>query len=189
MNHRYKQHIVSCKIVVQDRVFFQASNLFMFQHQISDFGLAKWLPNKWTHHAVIPIEGTFGYLAPEYFINGIVDEKTDVFAFGILLLEIITGRLPVDSSKRHLLLWVMLETDSTVFLEIMRTKRLNYSFVSKQVKPLMESGKLNELVDPKLEDKYDMDQLHRLVLTASYCIRQTSVSRPSMTQVCKSFAS
>lgn len=71
----------------------------------------------------------------------------------------------------------------------MRTQRLNYSFVSKQVKPLMESGKLNELVDPKLEDKYDMDQLHRLVLTASYCIRQTSVSRPSMTQVCKSFAS
>lgn len=189
MNHRYKQHIVSCKLVVQDRVFFHSSNLFMFQHQISDFGLAKWLPNKWTHHAVIPIEGTFGYLAPEYFINGIVDEKTDVFAFGILLLEIITGRLPVDSSKRHLLLWVMLETDSTVFLEIMTTKRLNYSFVSKQVKPLMESGKLNELVDPKLEDKYDMDQLHRLVLTASYCIRQTSVSRPSMTQVCKSFAS
>lgn len=137
----------------------KASNVLLgpdYEPQISDFGLAKWLPNKWTHHAVIPIEGTFGYLAPEYFINGIVDEKTDVFAFGILLLEIITGRLPIDSSKRHLLLWV---------------------------KPLMESGKLNELVDPKLEDKYDMDQLHRLVLTASYCIRQTSISRPSMTEV------
>lgn len=74
--------------------------------QISDFGLAKWLPNKWTHHAVIPIEGTFGYLAPEYFMHGIVDEKTDVFAFGVLLLEIVTGRKPVDSSKKNLLLWV-----------------------------------------------------------------------------------
>ena len=75
--------------------------------QITDFGLAKWLPNKWTHHAVVPIEGTFGYLAPEYFMHGFVDEKTDVFAFGVLLLEIVTGRRPVDSSKQSLLLWVI----------------------------------------------------------------------------------
>lgn len=55
---------------------------------------------------MIPIEGTFGYLAPEYFMHGIVDEKTDVFAYGVLLLEIVTGRRPVDSSKKNLLLWV-----------------------------------------------------------------------------------
>ncbi|XP_027072379.1 probable receptor-like serine/threonine-protein kinase At5g57670 [Coffea eugenioides] len=137
----------------------KASNVLLgpdYEPQISDFGLAKWLPNKWTHHAVIPIEGTFGYLAPEYFMHGIVDEKTDVFAFGILLLEIITGRRPVDSSQQNLLLWA---------------------------KPLMESGKLSELADPRLEDKYDMVQLHRLVLTASYCVRQTSIWRPSMTEV------
>ncbi|KAL7200120.1 hypothetical protein ACSBR2_022262 [Camellia fascicularis] len=120
--------------------------------QISDFGLAKWLPNKWTHHAVIPIVGTFGYLAPEYFMHGIVDEKTDVFAFGVLLLEIITGRRPVE----NLLLWA---------------------------KPLMESGSITELVDPKLEDKYDLDQMQRLVLTASYCVRRSSIWRPSMSEV------
>lgn len=47
------------------------------------------------------------YLAPEYFMHGIVDEKTDVFAFGVLLLELITGRRAVDSdSRQSLVIWV-----------------------------------------------------------------------------------
>ncbi|KAL0316596.1 UNVERIFIED_CONTAM: putative receptor-like serine/threonine-protein kinase [Sesamum radiatum] len=137
----------------------KASNVLLgpdYEPQISDFGLAKWLPCKWTHHAVIPIEGTFGYLAPEYFMHGIVDEKTDVFALGVLLLEIITGRRPVDSTRQNLLLWA---------------------------RPLMECGNLSELADPKLEGRYDMDQLYRVALTASYCVRQSSLWRPSMTEV------
>ncbi|CAM8944398.1 unnamed protein product [Rhodiola kirilowii] len=68
----------------------KASNILLspdYEGQISDFGLAKWLLEKWAHHVVYPIEGTFGYLAPEYFMHGVVNEKTDVFAFGVLLLE------------------------------------------------------------------------------------------------------
>jgi serine/threonine protein kinase len=45
-------------------------------------------------------------LAPEYFTHGIVDEKTDVFAFGVFLLELISGRKPVDGSHKSLLAWV-----------------------------------------------------------------------------------
>ncbi|XP_042381869.1 probable receptor-like serine/threonine-protein kinase At5g57670 isoform X2 [Zingiber officinale] len=137
----------------------KASNVLLgpdFEPQISDFGLAKWLPKQWTHHSVVPIEGTFGYLAPEYFMYGIVDEKTDVFAFGVLLLEIVSGRRPVDTSKQSLLVWA---------------------------KPLMESGKIDELADSKLGGKYERDQMQRLVLTASYCLRQSSFWRPSMTEV------
>ncbi|CAI0402903.1 unnamed protein product [Linum tenue] len=137
----------------------KASNVLLgpdYEPQITDFGLAKWLPNKWTHHAVIPIEGTFGYLAPEYFMHGIVDEKTDVYSFGVLLLEIISGRRPVDSSMQNLLLWA---------------------------KPLMESGNVAELADPKLEGKYEADQMYRVVLTASYCVRQSAAWRPSMSEV------
>jgi len=49
------------------------------------------------------------YLAPEYFMHGIVDERTDVFAFGVLLLELITGRRAVDSdSRQSLVTWVSL---------------------------------------------------------------------------------
>ncbi|KAJ6407025.1 hypothetical protein OIU84_010528 [Salix udensis] len=94
--------------------------------------------------------------APEYFMHGIVDEKTDVFAFGVLLLEIITGRRPVDSTKQNLLLWA---------------------------KPLMESGNITELADPELEGKFDSDQVQRAVLTASCCVRQSSTWRPSMSEV------
>ncbi|KAL5066086.1 hypothetical protein RYX36_027823 [Vicia faba] len=137
----------------------KASNVLLgpdYEPQITDFGLAKWLPNKWTHHAVIPVEGTFGYLAPEVFMHGIVDEKTDIFAFGVLLLEIVTGRRPVDSSKQNILLWA---------------------------KPLMESGDTAELADPRMEGKYDREELHRVILTASYCVRQTSTWRPATTEV------
>lgn len=47
----------------------------------------------------------------------------------------------------------------------------------------MESGNIAELADPSLERKYDMDQMNRLVLTASYCVRQSSIWRPSMAEV------
>ncbi|KAL4564258.1 hypothetical protein LXL04_028316 [Taraxacum kok-saghyz] len=137
----------------------KASNVLLdldFEPQISDFGLAKWLPTNWTQHAVLPIEGTFGYLAPEYFMHGIVDEKTDVFAFGVLLLEIITGRMPVNSDKQNLVLWA---------------------------KPLMDSKDIHGLVDPSLEGEYELDEVYRLVLASSYCVQQSSDSRPSMTEV------
>lgn len=137
----------------------KASNVLLgpdFEPQISDFGLAKWLPRQWSHHSVTPIEGTFGYLAPEYFLHGIVDEKTDVFAFGVLLLEIISGRMPSDLTERNFLLWA---------------------------KPLLESGAITELADPRLGGQYDVHQMQRMVLTASLCIRQSAIWRPSMSEV------
>ena len=74
-------------------------------------------------------------------MHGIVDEKTDVFAFGVLLLEIVTGRKPIDSSKQSLLLWVRetnhLHSKSTPLLFISGTmiifikpKTQKYSFTN-----------------------------------------------------------
>ncbi|GAA0151746.1 hypothetical protein LIER_10400 [Lithospermum erythrorhizon] len=86
-----------------------SSNILLtedYEPQISDFGLSKWLPEKFAHHVVSPIEGTFGYMAPEYFMHGIVHEKTDVFAFGVLLLELITGQRAVSSDNQSLAIWV-----------------------------------------------------------------------------------
>lgn len=138
----------------------KASNILLndnYEAEISDFGLAKWLPNNWAHHVVFPIEGTFGYLAPEYFMHGIVDEKTDVFAFGVLLLELITGRRAVDSdSKQSLVIWA---------------------------KPLLDSKNVQELADPRLEEKYDPTEMNRAMTTASLCVHHSSSKRPFMNQV------
>lgn len=137
----------------------KSSNILLtsdFEPQISDFGLAKWLPNQWTHHSIAPIEGTFGHLAPEYYLHGIVDEKTDVFAFGVFLLEVISGRKPVDGSHQSLHNWA---------------------------KPLLNKEELEKLVDQRLEGAYDVAQLQRLAFAASLCIRASATWRPTMSQV------
>ncbi|CAL9074403.1 unnamed protein product, partial [Musa textilis] len=128
-----------------------------FEPQICDFGLAKWLPDEVTHHTLSSLEGTFGYVAPEYCMHGVVDEKTDVFAFGILLLELITGRRAVDSSQQSLLMWA---------------------------KPVLEENKIKDLVDPLLGDSYDCKQLLFAARTAFMCIQYSSVLRPRMSQAC-----
>ncbi|XP_022740999.1 receptor-like cytosolic serine/threonine-protein kinase RBK1 [Durio zibethinus] len=153
---KYLHHDCHRRIIHRD---IKASNILLtqdYEAQISDFGLAKWLPENWPHHVVHPIEGTFGYLAPEYFMHGIVDEKTDVFSFGVLLLEILTGRRAVDSSRQSLVIWA---------------------------KPLLESNSVKELVDPRLEDNYDPTAMKRAMLTASMCINHLASMRPSMIRV------
>ncbi|TKY69962.1 Receptor cytosolic serine/threonine-protein kinase RBK1 [Spatholobus suberectus] len=138
----------------------KASNILLnenYEAEISDFGLAKWLPNKWANHVVFPIEGTFGYLAPEYFMHGIVDEKTDVFAFGVLLLELITGRRAVDSNSRQsLVIWA---------------------------KPLLDTNNVKDIADPRLGEEYDPVEMKRAMVTASMCLHHASSKRPYMNQV------
>ncbi|KAJ8750766.1 hypothetical protein K2173_015947 [Erythroxylum novogranatense] len=137
----------------------KSSNILLteeFEPLISDFGLAKWLPSQWSHHSIAPIEGTFGHLAPEYYMHGIVDEKTDVFAFGVFLLEVISGRKPVDGSHQSLHSWA---------------------------KPILNQGEIEKLIDPRLGGTYDVAQLKRLAFAASLCIRASSKWRPTMSEV------
>ncbi|KAG7579676.1 Protein kinase-like domain superfamily [Arabidopsis thaliana x Arabidopsis arenosa] len=137
----------------------KSSNVLLnqdFEPQISDFGLAKWLPSQWSHHSIAPIEGTFGHLAPEYYTHGIVDEKTDVFAFGVFLLELISGKKPVDASHQSLHSWAKL---------------------------IIKDGEIEKLVDPRIGGEFDLQQLHRIAFAASLCIRSSSLCRPSMIEV------
>ncbi|XP_074308534.1 receptor-like cytosolic serine/threonine-protein kinase RBK1 [Silene latifolia] len=154
----YLHHTCQRRIIHRD---IKASNILLsenYEPLISDFGLAKWLPENWVNHVVFPIEGTFGYLAPEYFMHGIADEKTDVFAYGVLLLEIITGRhaVAIDATRQSLVIWA---------------------------KPFLDSMDMEVLVDPKLEDNYDTLQMKRIMMIASMCINHTASNRPYMNKV------
>nr|XP_043621131.1 probable receptor-like serine/threonine-protein kinase At5g57670 [Erigeron canadensis] len=152
----YLHKVCPRRIIHRD---IKASNVLVtkdFEPQISDFGLAKWLPSQWTHHSIAPIEGTFGHLAPEYFMHGVVDEKTDVFAFGVFLLEIISGKKSVDGSHQSLHGWA---------------------------KPILDQGEVKKIVDSRLEGEYDLSQLSKLGFAASLCIRASSTWRPTMSEV------
>ncbi|KAG4988297.1 hypothetical protein JHK82_030640 [Glycine max] len=142
----------------------KSSNILLsqgFEPQLSDFGLAVWGPTT-SSFLTQDVVGTFGYLAPEYFMYGKVSDKIDVYAFGVVLLELISGREPISSAafkgQESLVVWA---------------------------KPIMESGNVKGLLDPNLEGKFVEAQLQRMVLAASLCITRAARLRPKLNQILK----
>ncbi|KAL5706445.1 hypothetical protein ACHQM5_024612 [Ranunculus cassubicifolius] len=142
----------------------KSSNILLsdeFDPQISDFGLALWASTS-------PLEshgdvaGTFGYLAPEYFMHGKISEKIDVYSFGVVLLELLSGKKPISTDtikgQESLVLWA---------------------------KPILESGEVTALLDPSFSENIDQVQMQRMILAANLCITRTARLRPEMNQILK----
>ncbi|KAE8728400.1 LRR receptor-like serine/threonine-protein kinase FEI 2 [Hibiscus syriacus] len=93
----YLHHDCSPRIIHRD---IKSSNILLdsnLEARVSDFGLAKLLEDEESHITTI-VAGTFGYLAPEYMVSGRATEKTDVYSFGVLVLEVLSGKRPTDAS-------------------------------------------------------------------------------------------
>ncbi|CAB4308315.1 unnamed protein product [Prunus armeniaca] len=142
----------------------KSSNILLsddFEPQLSDFGLASWASTS-SDISSTDVAGTFGYLAPEYFMHGKVSDKIDVYAFGVVVLELLSGRKPIYSKdtkgQESLVMWA---------------------------KPILKSGNVAQLLDPSLSSDYDQDQIERMVLAANLCIRHTPKLRPPINLVLK----
>ncbi|KAL2555196.1 Proline-rich receptor-like protein kinase PERK5 [Forsythia ovata] len=151
------------KIIHRD---IKAANIlldFNFEAQVADFGLAKFTSDANTHVST-RVMGTFGYMAPEYASSGKLTDKSDVFSFGVMLLELITGRRPVDSNQSF----------------------MDDSFVD-WARPLLtqalEDQNFDALVDPRLQKDYDHNEVARMVACAAACVRHSARRRPRMSQV------
>ncbi|PKI55761.1 hypothetical protein CRG98_023852 [Punica granatum] len=130
-----------------------------FEPLVGDFGLARWQPDGDTG-VVTRVIGTFGYLAPEYAQSGQVTEKADVYSFGVVLVELVTGRKAVD-------------------LNLPKGQQC----LAEWARPLLEEFAIDQLIDPRLGDRYAEHEVSCMLHAASLCIRRDPQSRPRLSQV------
>ncbi|PQQ11703.1 putative receptor-like protein kinase [Prunus yedoensis var. nudiflora] len=143
---------------------FKPSNILLdedFNAKLSDFGLARQGPPEGTSHVSTSVVGTIGYAAPEYVQTGRLTAKSDVWSFGVVLFELITGRRAVERnlprSEQKLLEWVR-------------------PYVS-------DSKKFHLIVDPRLEGQFCIKSAQKLASLANRCLSKQPKSRPKMSEV------
>uniref|UniRef100_A0A2N9HYE5 Protein kinase domain-containing protein n=1 Tax=Fagus sylvatica TaxID=28930 RepID=A0A2N9HYE5_FAGSY len=146
---------------------FKCTNVLLdqnFHAKVSDFGLAKMGSDKINGQVSTRVLGTTGYLAPEYASTGKLTTKSDVYSYGVVLLELLTGRVPVDSKRptgEHVL-------------------------VSWALPRLTNREKLMEMVDPALQGQYSKKDLIQIAAIAAVCVQPEADYRPLMTDVVQS---
>ncbi|WZZ32226.1 hypothetical protein YC2023_015627 [Brassica napus] len=136
-----------------------------YEAKIADYGLTRSALDSDSHIST-RIMGTFGYLTPDYATSGQLSEKADMLSFGVVLLELITGRKPLFLNK---------------FLKF--TKFLAKPLIVQSLK----DGNFDGLVDPRLADSLDANEMMRMVSCAAASVRTSAKHRPKMSQIVRAF--
>ncbi|XP_027347864.1 probable serine/threonine-protein kinase PBL10 isoform X2 [Abrus precatorius] len=154
-------HRAETKMIYRD---FKTSNVLLdsnYNAKLSDFGLAKDEPSGDNSHVSTKVMGTYGYAAPEYLATGHLTAKSDVFSFGVVLLEMLSGRRAIDKNRpkgqQNLVEWA---------------------------KPyLANKHKLLRVLDNRLEGQYALDEAHKVATLSLQCLATESKLRPNMDEV------
>ncbi|XP_072953940.1 probable LRR receptor-like serine/threonine-protein kinase At1g67720 [Typha angustifolia] len=142
----------------------KSSNILLDKHmraKVADFGLSK--PAVDGSHVSSIVRGTVGYLDPEYYISQQLTEKSDIYSFGIILLELISGHEPISNENfgincRNIVAWA---------------------------RSHIESGNIHAVIDPSLEDDYDLQSMWKIAETAIMCVKPHGIQRPTISEVLK----
>ncbi|KAG4172919.1 hypothetical protein ERO13_A11G029400v2 [Gossypium hirsutum] len=157
----YLHEGLEVKVIYRD---FKSSNVLLdesFKPKLSDFGLAREGPTGDRTHVSTAVVGTYGYAAPEYIHTGHLTIQSDIWTFGVVLYEIITGRRTVErnrpTSEQKLLEWV------------------------KNFPP--DSKRFSMIIDPRLQNDYSFSAAQKVGQLAKSCLNKNAKERPTMSQV------
>ncbi|XP_073139397.1 probable serine/threonine-protein kinase PBL7 isoform X2 [Henckelia pumila] len=142
----------------------KSSNILLgngYHPKLSDFGLAKVGPSGDQTHVSTRVMGTYGYCAPEYAMTGQLTFRSDIYSFGVVLLEIISGRRAIDN----------------------RRNGVEQNLVS-WAKPLFKDRrKFSLIVDPALEGQYPVRGLYQAIAITAMCVQEQPSIRPLVTDI------
>ncbi|XP_038714322.1 lysM domain receptor-like kinase 3 isoform X2 [Tripterygium wilfordii] len=154
----------------------KTSNILLdgaFRAKISDFGLAKLVGKTCDGEAsATKVVGTYGYLAPEYLSNGLATTKSDVYAFGVVLFEIISGREAIIRTEGITTKNPERRSLASIMLAALRSTPDSMSMSS-----------MKDYIDSNMMDLYPRDCLYKMAMLAKQCVDDDPILRPDMKQV------